>query len=286
MDSEVFHKASPASDPEAALVEAAGLRWLADATGSGGPRIAHVINARPGALDIERIHQVPATPESVHAAGVAVARLHGSLPADTQFGTLPTDHPNGHPALWGPAEDQIPLGTASFASWGEWLATQRLAPVVERLGTRADPGELGVLQVLMDRLAQGHHDAETPAARVHGDLWNGNLLFTDRPPALGRRSQDSAPGVANSVPVHAVLIDPAAHAGHRMDDIAMVHLFGVPYLEEFMAGYLSEHALAPDWEQRIPLHQVFALAGHWALFGAAYREPTLAAAKASLELST
>lgn len=322
MDSEVFRKEAPAGDPEAVLVEAAGLRWLGAAADSGGPRIVGVISAgltsaSAGVLEIERIHQVPATAQAAHACGAALARMHGSLPADTPFGTLPPEHPEGHPALWGPADDQIALGTDTSTSWGQWLATQRMAPVMQRLRGRVSAADLAALEQVCDllvegRLAEGRFeqrrfehgqdDAEASAALVHGDLWNGNLLFTDRPSAAGgaapvegsspadrgvlgnqAAAQDGSAPQASAV--HAVLIDPAAHAGHRLDDIAMLHLFGAPFLDEIMSGYLSEHPLPHDWKEWIPVHQLFALAGHWALFGATYREPTLAAAEAARELA-
>ncbi|MDY6049982.1 MAG: fructosamine kinase family protein [Corynebacterium sp.] len=54
--------------------------------------------------------------------------------------------------------------------------------------------------------------------RIHGDLWNGNLLFTTVGP---------------------MLIDPAVHGGHPETDVAMLALFGMPFFTEFVAGYES-----------------------------------------------
>ena len=34
-----------------------------------------------------------------------------------------------------------------------------------------------------------------------------------------------------------VLIDPAAHGGHGLTDLAMLHLFGAPHLELITAAY-------------------------------------------------
>ena len=55
-----------------------------------------------------------------------------------------------------------------------------------------------------------------PPARLHGDLWNGNVLWT-------------ADGV--------VLVDPAAHGGHRETDLAMLALFDLPHLDRVLAAY-------------------------------------------------
>ena len=51
---------------------------------------------------------------------------------------------------------------------------------------------------------------------------------------------------ADSGQSEAVLIDPAAHGGHREEDLAMLHLFGMSYLSEITEGYQSVHPLKPD----------------------------------------
>src|SRR5690606_30866944 len=101
--------------------------------------------------------------------------------------------------------------------------------------------------------------AAEPVSRLHGDLWAGNVLWT----AQG-----------------ATLIDPAAHGGHRLEDLAMLMLFGAPYLEDILAGYEQAHPLPSGWEEDIPAHQLFGLLAHVHLFGAAYLAPTLSAADA------
>ena len=67
-----------------------------------------------------------------------------------------------------------------------------------------------------------------------------------------------------------MLIDPAAHGGHRETDLAMLALFGCPYLEEILDGYLSAHPLRAGWRERIPLHQLHPLAVHAASYGRGY----------------
>ena len=90
-----------------------------------------------------------------------------------------------------------------------------------------------------------------PPARLHGDLWSGNVVWT-------------ADG--------AVLIDPAAHGGHRLTDLAMLELFGAPHLAEIRAGYAAVHPLpAPGaWDDLVALHQVYPLGMHAVLFGGGY----------------
>jgi fructosamine-3-kinase len=98
-------------------------------------------------------------------------------------------------------------------------------------------------------LAEGRFDDDEPPARLHGDLWSGNVLWgTD--------------GV--------VLIDPAAHGGHRETDLAMLDLFGCPFLDEVLAAYDARRPLRPGWRERLPLHQLHPLAVHAAGHGRSY----------------
>ena len=101
-----------------------------------------------------------------------------------------------------------------------------------------------------------------PPARLHGDLWNGNVLWG----AEGR----------------AWLIDPAAHGGHRETDLAMLALFGAPFLDRILAGYAEVAPLAVGWRDRVPLHQLHPLLVHACLFGAGYAGPVADAARAAL----
>ena len=67
-----------------------------------------------------------------------------------------------------------------------------------------------------------------------------------------------------------VLIDPAAHGGSRESDLAMLALFGLPYLDVVLDAYDEAWPLAPGWRDRIGLHQLFPLLVHAVLFGAGY----------------
>ena len=88
-----------------------------------------------------------------------------------------------------------------------------------------------------------------PPARVHGDLWTGNVL-ADRD---GR----------------AWLIDPAAYGGHRELDLAMLDLFGhIP--ARTVSAYEEIAPFADGWRERIGLWQLFPLLVHAVLFGGGY----------------
>jgi fructosamine-3-kinase len=113
----------------------------------------------------------------------------------------------------------------------------------------------------MTRCGAGDFDDDDPPARLHGDLWSGNVMWTPR---------------------GAVLIDPAAHGGHRETDLAMLALFGCPHLDAVIEGYEGQHPLRKGWRDRIGLHQIYPLLAHVVLFGGGYASQTLAAATSAL----
>jgi fructosamine-3-kinase len=92
-------------------------------------------------------------------------------------------------------------------------------------------------------------DTDDRPARLHGDLWSGNVMWT-------------AEG--------ATLIDPAAHGGHRETDLALLALFGAPHLEEVRRGYEEVRPLDDGWRQRVDLHQLHCLLVHALVFGGGY----------------
>jgi fructosamine-3-kinase len=236
-------------DPAAIEAEAAGLRWLRVPDGPGVPAVL-------GDADGELVTEfVPTGSSGVQAAeelGRGLARMHGAgAPA---FGAPPPG---------GPEQARIglaPMRNAPAPSWPEWYAADRVLPYVRtaRDAGTLDAAEAGVLEEVARRLPELAGPTEPPA-RLHGDLWSGNVLW-------------SATG--------AVLIDPAAHGGHRETDLAMLALFGCPHLDRVLAAYDEAAPLAAGWRDRVPLHQLFPLLVHTVLFGGGYAGQTLAAARA------
>ncbi|MBD0839884.1 MULTISPECIES: fructosamine kinase family protein [unclassified Streptomyces] len=236
----------------AARAEAAGLRWLAAA---GTVRVPVVHGHDAHWLVTERVPSGPPGPAAAERFGRQLAALHAAgAPA---FGAPPPD---------GPREAYIglaPMRNAPGPDWPHWYVEHRVLPYLRRAvdnGTVA-VAEAGVIEELCARLPALAGPTEPPA-RLHGDLWNGNVVW-------------GADG-------HAWLIDPAAHGGHRETDLAMLHLFGCPHLEQVLDGYQRVAPLADGWPDRIGLHQLFPLLVHAVLFGRGYAEQALAAARSAL----
>ncbi|WP_420113590.1 fructosamine kinase family protein [Pseudactinotalea sp.] len=248
------HRKTHFPHPDAALFEAAGLAWLGGV--DGGARVAEVLSARAGLLELEQIDDGHATPEAARVFGAALARTHAAgAPA---YGFVPGTTPLFMGRLELPAPDPAPV------TWGEFYATERVLPYLRRAVEqgRIHGSDERTIEAVVTRLLDGDLEHEQPAlvhgaARLHGDLWNGNVLWA---------------------PEGAVLIDPTAHGGHAETDLAMLALFGAPYLEEILTGYDETSALAPGWQHRVDLHQLNPLLVHTVLFGGSYAAAAVAAA--------
>ncbi|MDO0909805.1 fructosamine kinase family protein [Streptomyces sp. DT2A-34] len=236
----------------AAQAEAAGLRWLADAH---AVRIPAVHGHDGQWLVTDRVATGRPSADAAEHLGSDLAALHAAgAPA---FGAPPPGGPED--AYIGLA----PMRNVTGPDWPRWYAEHRVLPYLRRAvddGT-VRSAEAPVIEQVCERLPELAGPAEPPA-RLHGDLWNGNVLW-------------GADG-------HAWLIDPAAHGGHRETDLAMLHLFGCPRLDRILDGYQRTAPLAEGWADRIALHQLFPLLVHAVLFGRGYAEQALTAARAAL----
>jgi fructosamine-3-kinase len=236
----------------AVRAEATGLRWLADA---GAVRVPVVHGHDERWLVSDRVPSGRPSPQTARRFGRDLAALHrAGAPA---FGAPPPGGPRD--AFIGSA----PMRNTEGEDWPGWYVEHRVLPY---LRTAVDDGtvrraEAAVVERLCARLPELAGPAEPPA-RLHGDLWNGNVLW----------GEDG----------HAWLIDPAAHGGHRETDLAMLGLFGCPHLDDVLDGYQEAAPLANGWRDRVGLHQLFPLLVHAVLFGRAYAEQALSVAERAL----
>lgn len=258
MTSETVEKSRPDAPERFFEAEAAGLAWLGQATAAGGARVVGVVDVSPGRIVLQRVAEARPTREAARAFGAALAVTHASGAA--AFGAAPDGW--GGPLFIG----KRPLPVAAESSWGRFYARDRIRPYLEIAVTAGGvaPAQLPVIRAAIDRIASGELDDDEPPARIHGDLWNGNLLWDAR---------------------GGILIDPAAHGGHRETDLAMLALFGAPLLDEITAGYDEAARLRAGWRERIPLHQLHPLAVHAASYGPSYGDALAEASRATLALS-
>jgi fructosamine-3-kinase len=232
-------------------VEAAGLVWLAEVP--DGARVVRVLDVGEKSLTVEWVEETAPTPEAAIELGRALARTHAG--GASSYGAPPGTWTGD--GFIGP----LPLPHRPCDSFAEFFTELRLRPYLRQLRTTAtlDDTEVALFERVCDRLERGAIDGPAePPSRLHGDLWNGNVLW----------SQDGA-----------VLIDPAAHGGHRESDLAMLALFGLPYLEPLLAGYQEVHPLADGWRKRVGLHQLHPLLVHAVLFGRGYAQRALTIAE-------
>ncbi|MDL5156767.1 fructosamine kinase family protein [Actinomycetospora termitidis] len=222
--------------------EAAGLRWLAAADAVAVPE---VLGADDGCLVTAAVPSGSASREAAEAFGRSLAALHAAgAPA---FGAPP---PGGPADAW--------IGGAPMRNdpvegpWLDWYLADRVQPY---LRSAVDRGALSASDASRIENASVDPGPAEPPARLHGDLWSGNVLWSDR----------------------AWVIDPTAHGGHRETDLAMLALFGLPHLETVLAAYDEAAPLADGWRDRVGLHQLFPLLVHATLFGGGYGDAALRA---------
>ncbi|MFI9423961.1 fructosamine kinase family protein [Streptomyces achromogenes] len=235
--------------PGAVRAEVAGLRWLGAA---GAVRVPAVLGHDEHWMVTERVPTGSPGPGAALRFGQALAALHKA--GAPHFGAAPPGGPED--ARIG----QAPMRNAPGTDWAPWYAEHRVLPYVRGAVDRGTlrPAEASVFERVCARLPEVAGPAEPPA-RLHGDLWNGNVLW-------------GADGEVR-------LIDPAAHGGHRETDLAMLRLFGCPHLDRVLAGYQEAAPLADGWRDRVRVHQLFPLLVHAVLFGRGYAEQALTAAR-------
>jgi fructosamine-3-kinase len=245
--------------------EAAGLRWLAEAELAGGTRIARILGLTPVRLELEYIAEVAATKASARRLGTSLARTHAA--GAGWFGCPPDDWPGG--GTIGRSRQPFILDVAAApTTWGSFYADWRIAVFTRRMrdGGLIDAAGARTYDRLCDRLTAGDFDVPQPrlvdgeVARVHGDLWAGNVLWT---------------GDATG----AVLIDPLARGDHAESDLGMLALFGLSHLAEVYAAYDEVSPLADGWHDRLPLHALSPLMFHALLFGGGYGARALTVAR-------
>jgi fructosamine-3-kinase len=241
----VFAKTNAAAPPGFFEAEASGLHWLAEARALRVPEVLVVgAGSSEGTgerelpfLALELLESSAPASNFEERLGQGLARLHGfgapgfGLERDNFVGSLPQ------------LNQRRP-------SWAEFYRECRLLPLLERARRRGllDAEFERAADRVCSRLEQLVGPSEPPA-RLHGDLWAGNLHVA--------RGGEPA------------LLDPAVYGGHREIDLAMMRLFG-GFAPRVFAAYAESASLAPGHAERVALYQLYPLLVHVVLFGAGY----------------
>lgn len=230
-------KTRPHAPVDFFATEARGLEWLRCPDGAPVPDVLAVAD---DCLIVSWVEPGRVSAEAAESFARALARTHAAG-ADT-FGA----QQDGYIAA-------VPLLNQPCPTWAEFYAQRRVLPYLKLARDRKaiSPEAGSAVERLVTHIDALCGDTTRPA-RIHGDLWAGNLVWPSDGPAY--------------------LIDPAAHGGHRETDLAMLAMFGAPQLARILDAYAEAAALPDGWRERLPLHQLHPLLVHAVMFGGSYGE--------------
>jgi protein-ribulosamine 3-kinase len=145
------------------------------------------------------------------------------------------------------------------SNWSDFFIKCRLIPQLELLKGSTNNQYIELIN-LIENLIKRVPDliSNCVPSLLHGDLWNGNLLFNDQGDPI--------------------FIDPAISYGHSEVDLAMTLLFG-RFLPRFYQTYFEICPKECGYEDRITLYQIYYLLVHVNIFGLSYHVQTKNAIK-------
>ena len=136
-------------------------------------------------------------------------------------------------------------------NWTLFLGQMRIMPMARICYDKGyiDKGLVEKLELLCRDMYKRIDMAEIRPSLLHGDLWEGNILFNMN---------------------GATLIDPALSFGDKEMDLAYILMFDT-FGKTFFEHYEEVHTLSKDfYDVKVPLYQIYPLLVHVALYGGNY----------------
>ncbi len=234
----VFVKVNTRQSADMFAAEAAGLEAIREARAVATPVVVALGETREHAwLALEWIDFVANAQPAAERLGRELAAMHAvtgehfGWHRDNTIGSTP--QPNT------PTEEWIDFWRKHRLGFQLELAVRNGLPSDHEYRVREVIGGL-----------EKYFDGYRPVpSLLQGDLWGGNWGATPE-----------------GVPY---IYDPAVYYGDREADLAMTRLFG-GFGEQFYEGYRAAWPLAPGWERRVGLYNLYHLLNHFNLFGVGY----------------
>ncbi len=189
---------------------------------------------RSAFLILERVHFEPPSPDSWEQMGRQLAALHQHTKSqfgwqrDNAIGSTPQRNPKSN-------------------NWADFFTQQRIEFQLKLAESQ------GIFfqntNALLDHVHQVLHLHRPQASLLHGDLWSGNVSFTN--------AQEP------------VIFDPASYYGDRETDLAFTELFGA-FPECFYRSYQEEWPLPEGHMERKRIYNLYHVLNHANLFGGSY----------------
>lgn len=236
---DTFHKLNSTNNFDTFIQEEHGLRLLDEAITTLNNRfisIPEIISSSEKEIILEKIDISSSTKDLSRNLGVGLALLHRNF---GEYYGLEKDNYIG-------LSKQI---NTKSNNWGEFFVENRLEYQInlikdEKLKTKfskiLNNSKINLINFL-------NNSCQRPSL-VHGDLWSGNILYSN-----------------NKV----YLIDPAVYYADREVDIAMTRVFS-GFDDVFYEYYDKTFPLSQEYNEKEPIYNLYHYLNHYNLFGSEY----------------
>ena len=198
--------------------------------------IPKLLNASEHSLEIERIDSTYATVKPSKQLGTGLATLHQKIYESYEY------EKDNYIGL-------NPQRNILTKNWGEFFINERLLFQIDLItNISIQQNFKTILENNYEKLKKFLNENCKHPSLVHGDLWSGNVLY----------SQDKV-----------YLIDPAIYYGDREVDIAMTEMFG-GFAKEFYDSYNETYPLSTVYEKKKTIYNLYHYVNHYNLFGNGY----------------